>query len=115
MGAPHCRRAIRQRAVEHRNGAYYTAPERCGLAASGCVDRRRIEMPSPFPGMDPYIEGQRWRDFHGSFLVEIQRALVPQVRPRYVVTLAEQTYVEHQPDPPPDWFLVNLKTAEESC
>lgn len=32
-------------------------------------------MPSPFPGMDPFIESQRWQDFHGW-----QRALRPQSR-----------------------------------
>jgi hypothetical protein len=28
-------------------------------------------MPSPFPGMDPYLESQgNWQDFHTSILVE---------------------------------------------
>jgi hypothetical protein len=24
-------------------------------------------MPSPFPGMDPYIEKHKWEDFHPTF------------------------------------------------
>ncbi len=24
-------------------------------------------MPSPFPGMDPYLEGPEWLTFHGAF------------------------------------------------
>ena len=25
-------------------------------------------MPSPFPGMDPYLEGSTWMNFHGQLL-----------------------------------------------
>jgi hypothetical protein len=32
-------------------------------------------MPSPFPGMDPYIEGAYWSTFHLSFTVEMSRQL----------------------------------------
>jgi uncharacterized protein DUF4058 len=42
-------------------------------------------MPSPFPGMDPFIEGQRWEDFHTRLIPSLSDALVPLVRPRYVV------------------------------
>lgn len=46
-------------------------------------------MPSPFPGMDPFIESQGWRGFHNSLIAEIRGFLVPQVRPRYVVDTEE--------------------------
>src|SRR5580692_545534 len=46
-------------------------------------------MPSPFPGMDPFIEGQLWQDFHTSFITVLREQLVPQVRPRYVVQIEE--------------------------
>ena len=46
-------------------------------------------MPSPFPGMDPFIESQCWRDFHTAFLAEVRSALMPQIRPRYVVVIEE--------------------------
>ena len=32
-------------------------------------------MPSPFPGMDPFIEGQRWQDFHATFIAVLKELL----------------------------------------
>ncbi|MBC8874642.1 MAG: DUF4058 family protein [Planctomycetes bacterium] len=52
-------------------------------------------MPSPFPGMDPYIEEGEWEDFHQGFVAELAAALVPCVRPRYVVRKERRVYVEH--------------------
>ncbi len=52
-------------------------------------------MPSPFPGMDPFIEGQAWEDFHQGFIGEISAALVASLRPRYVVRKERRIYVEH--------------------
>ena len=40
-------------------------------------------MPSPFPGMDPWLEGARWPGLHSELIVEIRRQLVPQLQPRY--------------------------------
>ena len=56
-------------------------------------------MPSPFPGVDPYIKAQKWEGFHTHFLVEVARTLVPQVRPRYVVETEERIYVEESGEP----------------
>lgn len=45
-------------------------------------------MPSPFPGMDPYIEAPDvWSDFHGGLANEIRTALNRQLRPRYVARM----------------------------
>lgn len=41
-------------------------------------------MPSPFPGMDPYLEGHEWTSFHAEFCVEIARLLRPTLQPRYL-------------------------------
>src|SRR5437763_17084202 len=46
--------------------------------------RSRSAMPSPFPGMDPYLEGPEWTSFHAALAVEICRQLTPRLRPRYV-------------------------------
>jgi hypothetical protein len=46
-------------------------------------------MPSPFPGMDPYLEGALWMNVHSQLSTEIARQLAPQVRPRYVVLTTE--------------------------
>lgn len=54
-------------------------------------------MPSPFPGMNPYLEQDSvWPDFHTKFLTEINEQLVAQVRPRYIVLMDQHLYL-HQP------------------
>ncbi len=55
-------------------------------------------MPSPFPGMNPYLEqADVWTDFHQSFIVSIRDALRAQVDPRYIVKIEEQLYVHEPP------------------
>ena len=45
-------------------------------------------MPSPFPGMDPYIEDPEiWSDFHGDLAGEIRATLNTRIQPRYVARL----------------------------
>jgi hypothetical protein len=56
-------------------------------------------MPSPFPGMNPYIEkAELWRDFHNSFLFALRAAIVPQVVPRYFVRIEQNVYVDDPRD-----------------
>jgi hypothetical protein len=51
-------------------------------------------MPSPFPGMDPYLEEtDLWRGFHSNLIVAIQDALAPQIAPTYYVAIEENTYI----------------------
>ena len=58
-------------------------------------------MPSPFPGMDPYLEhAAHWQDFHTEFLTTIRRALTPLVGPRYFVQLEEHVYIHDMPPAP---------------
>lgn len=45
-------------------------------------------MASPFPGMDPYLEGYLWQDVHQSLTSQFKHQLSTLVRPRYVVRLA---------------------------
>ena len=58
-------------------------------------------MPSPFPGMNPYIEQDAfWQDFHLEFLPAMRERLVAQVRPKYIVMLDEHIYVQElTPEP----------------
>ncbi|MEO0458834.1 MAG: DUF4058 family protein, partial [Cyanobacteria bacterium P01_A01_bin.114] len=44
-------------------------------------------MPSPFPGMDPYLEGYLWPDVHNALAAKIRQQLAPQLQPRYVARL----------------------------
>ena len=51
-------------------------------------------MPSPFPGMNPYLEHSSvWHDFHERFLPLAADALGSQVLPRYFVKIDEHLYV----------------------
>lgn len=44
-------------------------------------------MPSPFPGMDPWLEGPEWAGVHGQLVAEIGRQLTPRLLPRYVARM----------------------------
>ena len=54
-------------------------------------------MPSPFPGMDPFIEGDLWTPFHTQMGVEIAHQLAPKIAPRYVA-IPEKRLVVDSPD-----------------
>ncbi|MEM1240663.1 MAG: DUF4058 family protein, partial [Cyanobacteria bacterium P01_H01_bin.26] len=50
-------------------------------------------MPSPFPGMDPYLEQPTfWASFHSRLIVAIADTLSPQLRPHYFVEVETRTY-----------------------
>ena len=52
-------------------------------------------MPSPFPGMDPYIEAPEvWSDFHGRLAEEISAALNEVLQPQYVARLTPRVSYE---------------------
>lgn len=51
-------------------------------------------MPSPFPGMDPFIEMEEWSDFHGAMIFAFRGQLAPQLRPKYVVRAETRVYLE---------------------
>ena len=61
-------------------------------------------MPSPFPGMDPYLE-PHWPDVHVSLIGEIRRALNASLPDDLVASSEERVAVESRPDwrsPEPD-------------
>ncbi len=47
-------------------------------------------MPSPFPGMDPYLEGELWQEFHETLASAIRAQLMPRLAPKYVALLAKR-------------------------
>ena len=50
-------------------------------------------MPTPFPGMDPYLEQRAlWPDVHNRLIVTLADDLAPRLRPRYVIAVEERTY-----------------------
>ncbi len=54
-------------------------------------------MPSPFPGMDPYLEGSFWTSFHAQLGSEVSRQLSPKVRPKYTA-MTVQRFVMDDPE-----------------
>ena len=55
-------------------------------------------MPSPFPGMNPYLEAAGvWQDFHSAFLPAMREAIAEQVAPDYFVSLEEHLYISEPP------------------
>lgn len=80
-------------------------------------------MPSPFPGMDPYLEGDLWQEFHDTLLNEIRRYLLSVLPKKYVALLAKR-YVFDRPalgvlDLPPDQRIlypdVNVVEVRETA
>jgi hypothetical protein len=54
-------------------------------------------MPSPFPGMDPYLEAPAfWQDFHRSFITYCRDALLDKLPDEYEARIDEQVrLIEH--------------------
>ncbi|MEX2315690.1 MAG: DUF4058 family protein [Pirellulales bacterium] len=51
-------------------------------------------MPSPFPGMNPYLEQPDvWLDFHQAYITAIRNALTPQIRPSYMAKIDDHVYI----------------------
>ena len=56
-------------------------------------------MPSPFPGMDPYLEYPGlWPDVHHTLISGTRDLLATQLRPKYVVRVEERTYITDESD-----------------
>lgn len=51
-------------------------------------------MPSPFPGMNPYLEqNDTWEDFHQNFITQAQHVLSGQVGPNYLIKIEVRLYL----------------------
>ena len=50
-------------------------------------------MPSPFPGMDPYLE-RYWGDVHHNLCTYIRDAIQPQIRPALMARIEERLVIE---------------------
>jgi hypothetical protein len=54
-------------------------------------------MPSPFPGMDPYLEDEKfWPDFHHQFMACLYEVLRPGLVDRYKARMNHRHYVTEQ-------------------
>lgn len=51
-------------------------------------------MPSPFPGMDPYLERPNlWHEVHTDLIVAIRHYLAPKLKPYYRVAIQQRTFL----------------------
>src|SRR4051794_2794419 len=55
-------------------------------------------MASPFSGMDPFLEGPEWPDFHSRFVNAWCAAIADELPEDYVARLDERVYLI-EPDP----------------
>jgi len=56
-------------------------------------------MPSPFPGMDPFLEDPiNWPDVHHSLISAIRDQLVMALSPEFYVRIEERLYITHPED-----------------
>ena len=91
-----CSRALRRFA----SAWHYELTRRCIssiLNAAPELGADRVEeadMPTPFPGMDPYLERPGlWREVHTRLIVAIADVLGPMVRPPYRVAVEQRSYL----------------------
>jgi Protein of unknown function (DUF4058) len=58
-------------------------------------------MPSPFPGVDPYLEARgRWSDFHPRFLTHLCEAISEHLPESYIAQMEEQVRLGRPGDRP---------------
>jgi len=76
-------------------------------------------MPSPFPGMDPYLEGFLWPDAHGSLIYTIRAALAARLPKGYFANIDQYLWLaegdeEKRPTRrgKPDAFVSNGPTRD---
>jgi hypothetical protein len=56
-------------------------------------------MPSPFPGMNPYLEhAASWQDFHTTFIAAIRVALNAIITPKYFARIEEHLLIQDLED-----------------
>ncbi|MEI2577297.1 DUF4058 family protein [Scytonema sp. PRP1] len=66
-------------------------------------------MPSPFPGMNPYLEQPAfWSSFHTRLMVAIADTVAPQLRPNYYIEVETRTYQDQEE---PEEILVGIPDA----
>ncbi|NES72964.1 MAG: DUF4058 family protein [Okeania sp. SIO2D1] len=74
-------------------------------------------MPSPFPGMDPYLEGYLWPYVHNALANKIRQQLTPQLGPRYAARLEVYVVEDNFPESEvgilyPDVEIMQLRQAK---
>jgi hypothetical protein len=69
-------------------------------------------MPSPFPGMDPYLEKPSlWPDVHHEIISVTRAMLTRLLRPKYAVLVEERVYLAEDNDPARETRIPDVKVA----
>jgi len=73
-------------------------------------------MPSPFPGMNPWLERPAlWPDVHDSLIMSLRGALAPLLRPKYFLSVQQRTVIAVVPPDPhpifPDLAVLELNKS----
>lgn len=70
-------------------------------------------MPSPFPGMDPFLEAPSlWPDVHDTLINVARESLVRQIRPKYFAQIEERLYLTDFTDCAADVIVPDLHVRE---
>ena len=75
-------------------------------------------MPSPFPGMDPYLENPDiWPDLHHALISSVRKQLTATLRPlRYVARVELRAFVFGPDDPASDLYVIpDARIVERSA
>jgi hypothetical protein len=76
---------------------------------------RSATMPSPFPGMDPYLEiSGDWRDFHARFLNGCADSISDQLPENYVARIEEQFQILEFPEETQEHRLPDVSISQVS-
>lgn len=54
-----------------------------------------MKTSNPFPGMNPFLEGNLWRDVHQSISIKIRNKIVPLIRPKYIAIVEQYVEKDH--------------------
>ena len=70
-------------------------------------------MPSPFPGMDPYLEEPGlWPDVHHRLITVTSDTLAAALRPKYYVRIEERVYLSDESDPGRRVIIPDVRIAD---
>ena len=75
-------------------------------------------MPSPFPGMDPYLESEdTWHDFHVRYVPALAAVLIKKLPERYIIKADQDVFIREMSAEDrrlvgrPDTFIVDDRPA----
>ena len=60
--------------------------------------QNKENMKSPFPGMNPWLEGYLWPDVHNRLAIVIAELLAPYIAPKYVARIDIAMYMDDDPE-----------------